>query len=56
MLQPGGEADLALEALGSERGGELGVEHLERDRAVVLEVAHRYTVAMPPRPSSRSNA
>ena len=41
MLQPGGESDLALEPLGAERGGELGVEHLERDRAVVLEVAGR---------------
>ena len=38
MLQPGGELDLALEALGAERGGELGMQHLERDRAVVLEV------------------
>ena len=38
MLQPGGELDLAQEALRAERGGELGVEHLERDRAVVLEV------------------
>ena len=41
MLQPGGEADLALEALGAERGGQLGVEHLERDRPVVPEVAGR---------------
>ena len=39
VLQPGGEADLALEALGAEGGGELGMEHLERDRAVVPEVA-----------------
>ena len=38
MLQPGGEADLALEALGPERGGQLGVEHLERHRPVVPEV------------------
>ncbi len=38
MLQPGGELDLAEEALGAERGGQLGVEHLERDRAVVLQV------------------
>ena len=33
-----GESDLALEALGPERGGELGVEHLERDRPLVPEV------------------
>ena len=38
MLEPGGEADLALEALGAERGGELGEQDLERDRAVVPEV------------------
>ena len=38
MLEPGGELDLAEEALGAERGGELGMEHLERDRAVVPEV------------------
>ncbi len=38
MLEPGGEADLALEALGAERRGELRVEQLEGDRAVVLEV------------------
>ena len=38
MLEPGGEADLALEPLGAERGGELGEQDLERDRAVVPEV------------------
>ena len=38
VLQPGGQLDLAQEPLGAERGGELGVEHLERDRAVVPEV------------------
>ena len=38
VLQPGGELDLAEEAVGPERRGELGVEHLERDRAVVLDV------------------
>ncbi len=39
MLEPGGEVDLAEKALGAHRGGELGVEHLDRDRPVVLEVA-----------------
>ena len=39
MLEAGGELDLAEKALGPERGGELGVEHLDGDRAVVLEVA-----------------
>jgi hypothetical protein len=38
MLEPGGEADLALEAVGPERGGELGEEELEGDGAVVAEV------------------
>ena len=38
MLEPGGEPDLALEALGAERRGELGVQHLERDRPVVPQV------------------
>ena len=50
-----GEADLPEEALGAEGGGELGVENLEGDRAVVLRSWARKTVAMPPRPSSRSN-
>ena len=39
MLEPGGEVDLAEKALGAHGGGELGVEHLDRDRPVVLEVA-----------------
>ena len=39
MLQPGGEPDLALEPLGPEGGRELRMQHLERDRAVVPEVA-----------------
>ena len=41
MLQPGGEADLALEPVGAERGGELGEEDLERDGAVVAEVVRQ---------------
>jgi hypothetical protein len=39
MVEPGGRADLAEEALGAERVRELGVEHLERYAAAVLEVA-----------------
>ena len=38
MLQPGGEADLPLEPLGAEAGGQVQMEHLERDRPVVPEV------------------
>ena len=38
VLQPGGELDLALEALGAQRAREIGVEHLERDRPVVPQI------------------
>ena len=34
MLQVGGDLDLAQEALGAERGGQLGAEHLDGDLAV----------------------
>ena len=39
MLEPCGEADLPLEALGAEGGGDLGMEDLERDGAVVSQVS-----------------
>ena len=38
MLEPGGDADLAGEAVRAEGRGELGAEHLDGDLAVVLEV------------------
>ena len=38
MLQPGGDLDLAGEALRAQGGGELGAEHLDRDLALVLQV------------------
>ncbi len=38
MLEPRGDLDFALEALGAQHGGQLGMEDLERDRAVVLEI------------------
>ena len=38
MLKPGGEPDLALEAVGAERRGELREQDLQGDRAVMLEV------------------
>jgi hypothetical protein len=38
VLEAGGEPDLALEALGAKRLGQLGMEYLERDGAVVAEV------------------
>jgi hypothetical protein len=39
MAEPGSGLDLQQEALDGDCGGELGMEHLERDRAVVAEVA-----------------
>jgi hypothetical protein len=41
MLQTGGEADFAEEALGVKAGGDLRVENLECDRPVVLEILGR---------------
>ena len=38
MLELGGELDFAVEPLGADRGAEFGVEHLDRDLAVVLDV------------------
>ena len=50
MAQPRRELDLAQEALGPERLADLGLEHLDRDVAVVLEVVgekHRRHAAFP---------
>jgi len=38
VLEVGGGLDLGEEALGAHHGSELGLEHLERDLALVLEV------------------
>ncbi len=38
MLQLRGRLDLGEKALGAERGGEIGVQHLDRDVAIVPEV------------------
>ncbi len=38
MLEPGGELDLPLEALGPEQGSDLRQQHLEGHRPVVLEI------------------
>ena len=54
MLQPGGDLDLAKEPLGAEHVCQLGPEDLDGHLAVMFEVGARYTVAMPPCPSSRS--
>ena len=41
VLELGGEVDLALEPLGAERGGELGMKDLQRDASVMPEVVRR---------------
>jgi len=38
MLQAGGDLDLAQEPIGAERRRQLLMQHLDRDRAVVLHV------------------
>ena len=38
MLELGGDADFAEEPVGTEGGGQFGMQHLERDRPIVLEV------------------
>ena len=48
MIQPGGDPDFREEALGAERGGEIRVEDLDGDVAIVLEVAGEIDRAMPP--------
>ena len=42
VQQPGGHPDLALEPVGADGGGELGVEHLERDLAAIPQVGHQH--------------
>jgi hypothetical protein len=39
MLQPSDKTDFALEPLGPGGRGQFGSDHLERDGAIVLEVA-----------------
>jgi hypothetical protein len=43
------------ERIQRESRGQVGLQHFDRDLAVVLEIVARYTVAIPPAPSSRSN-
>ena len=54
MVEPGGDLDLAEEALGSERVGELGSQDLEGHPAVVPEVVGEIHRGHPAPPSSRS--
>ena len=39
MLELGGETDLAQEALATQGKGQIGMEHLDGDLPIVLEVA-----------------
>ena len=50
MLQPGREADLALEPFDAQRGGQLGAKHLDRDVAIVTQVARAPDRGHPPAP------
>ena len=52
-LQVRGDADLAQEALGPECCTKLRIQDLDGDLAVMLQVAGRKTVAIPPRPTLR---
>ena len=54
MLQVCGGADFRQESLAAERGAEVGMQHLDGDIWSCLRSCARYTVAMPPAPSSRS--
>ena len=54
MLELCRDPDLAQEPLGADRGGELGLEHLDGDRPVVLEIVGQIDGGHPARPSSRS--
>ena len=54
MLKPRGKTDLPEKPVTAEAQGEFGVQRLERDRTIVPRSRARYTVAIPPRPSSRS--
>ena len=38
VLQPRGESNLLLEAIGAKGGGEIGVQDFERDRSIVPEI------------------
>ena len=54
MLQRRRGLDLHHEPLGAEHRGEFGLEHFDRDLAIVLEVCGEIDRGHPARPSSRS--
>src|SRR5437667_427975 len=50
VTQPGGDPDLAQEPLGTDRGGEIGGEHLDRYSASVLPIDRQVDRAHPATP------
>ena len=57
MIELRRNLDLVEKPFGAQDSHEFGLQHLERDLALVLQVVRQVdTVAMPPSPSSRSMA
>ena len=54
MLRVGGCLDLSPEPLGADHPGELRLQHLDRNLAVVRQILGQLDPAIPPAPSSRS--
>jgi hypothetical protein len=54
MFETGGELDLAQEPLAADRGGQLGPEDLIATGRSSFKSSAKYTIAIPPRPSSPS--
>ena len=54
-MELSGDLDLAQEAAGPHSVRELGMEYFDGHSPTVTHVPARYTVAIPPRPSSRSS-
>ena len=50
MLQVGGGLDLLEESLRAEQRGEVGMQHLDRHLAVVLQIASEINGCHPARP------
>jgi len=50
VLQPRSEVDFALEPLGAKCRGQLGMEDLERNGSIVLQIAGEVDCSHPPAP------
>ena len=53
MAQTCGQLDFAQKAIATNGGGDVVTQHLDGDVTIMLDACARYTVAMPPLPSSR---